>query len=214
MTVEDFSIEFDLLFNNIASNKAPGLNDYEKSLFLTQAQELVVRGLYSSGEQSFESTEELTSYLSSVTKRMGFSSFDKGELYGWDTYTVELPSKVWYITLENGVVDNLPVEIIPVKQDLFLRTVRNPFRGPTDKRALRITRTDGDVARVSDIIPCKGKRLQSYEIHYVEKPKPIVLEDNIEIDGEIQSRRTCCLPENMHRMVLIRAVELAKSVWQ
>ena len=53
MTVEDFSIEFDLLFNNIASNKAPGLNDYEKSLFLTQAQELVVRGLYSSGEQSF-----------------------------------------------------------------------------------------------------------------------------------------------------------------
>ena len=214
MTVDDFSIEFDLLFNNIASNKAPGLNDYEKSLFLTQAQELVVRGLYSSGEQSFESTEELTSYLSSVTKRMGFTSFEKDELYGWTTYKVEIPSKVWYITLENGVVDNLPVEVIPVKQDMFLRTVRNPFRGPTGKRALRITRTDGDAVRLSEIIPAKGKELQSYEIHYVEKPKPIVLEDNIEIDGEILNRQTCCLPENMHRMVLIRAVELAKSVWQ
>jgi len=214
MTVDDFSIEFDLLFNNIASNKAPGLNDYEKSLFLTQAQELVVRGLYSSGEQSFESTEELTSYLSSVTKRMGFTSFEKDELYGWTTYKVEIPSKVWYITLENGVVDNLPVEVIPVKQDMFLRTVRNPFRGPTGKRALRITRTDGDAVRLSEIIPAKGKELQSYEIHYVEKPRPIVLEDNIEIDGETLNRQTCCLPENMHRMVLIRAVELAKSVWQ
>lgn len=214
MTVDDFSIEFDLLFNNIASNKAPGLNDYEKSLFLTQAQELVVRGLYSSGEQSFESTEELTSYLSSVSRRMDFTYFERDELYGWTTYTVEIPSKVWYITLENGVVDNLPVEVIPVKQDMFLRTVRNPFRGPTKKRALRITRTDGDAVRVSDIIPKKGCVLQSYEIHYVEKPKPIVLEDNIEIDGETYGRQTCCLPDNMHRMVLIRAVELAKSVWQ
>lgn len=214
MTVDDFSIEFDLLFNNIASNKAPGLNDYEKSLFLTQAQELVVRGLYSSGEQSFESTEELTSYLSSVSRRMGFTSFERDELYGWITYKVEIPSKVWYITLENGVVGDIPVEVIPVKQDMFLRTVRNPFRGPTDKRALRITRAEGDASRVSDIIPRKGGVLQSYEIHYVEKPKPIVLEDNIEIDGETYGRRTCVLPENMHRMVLIRAVELAKSVWQ
>jgi len=214
MTADDFSIEFDLLFNNIASNKAPGLNDYEKSLFLTQAQELMVRGLYSSGEQSFESTEELTSYLSSISKRMSFASFKQGNLYGWTTYTVEIPSKVWYITLENGIVDNLPVEVIPIKQDMFLRTVRNPFRGPTKKRALRITRTDGDATRLSDIIPNKDGVLQSYQIHYIEKPKPIVLEDNIEIDGEIHNKQTCCLPENMHRMVLIRAVELAKSIWQ
>lgn len=33
----EFSDEFDVLFNNISSNQAPGLDQYEKSLFLTRA---------------------------------------------------------------------------------------------------------------------------------------------------------------------------------
>lgn len=43
----EFSIEFDILYNNISSNKAPGLNEYEKSVFLTKAQEQIVTELYS-----------------------------------------------------------------------------------------------------------------------------------------------------------------------
>ena len=40
----EFSSEFDILYNNIMSNTAPGLDEYEKSVFLTQAQEqLIVR---------------------------------------------------------------------------------------------------------------------------------------------------------------------------
>ena len=38
MTTQEFSNEFDILYNNIMSNSAPGLNEYEKSIFLTQAQ--------------------------------------------------------------------------------------------------------------------------------------------------------------------------------
>ena len=41
-TCEEWSLEFDLLYNNIASDKAPGLNEYEKSVFLTRAQETIV----------------------------------------------------------------------------------------------------------------------------------------------------------------------------
>jgi len=37
MTTGEFSNEFDLLYNNIMSNSAPGLNEYEKSVFLTKA---------------------------------------------------------------------------------------------------------------------------------------------------------------------------------
>ncbi len=33
----EFSSEFDVLYNNITSNQAPGLDDYEKSVFLTKA---------------------------------------------------------------------------------------------------------------------------------------------------------------------------------
>lgn len=38
MTLQEFSDQFDVLYNNISSNKAPGLNEYEKSVLLTKAQ--------------------------------------------------------------------------------------------------------------------------------------------------------------------------------
>lgn len=38
MTTQEFSDQFDVLYNNISSNKAPGLNEYEKSVFLTKGQ--------------------------------------------------------------------------------------------------------------------------------------------------------------------------------
>ena len=37
MTTQEFSLEFDILYNNITSNQAPGLTEYEKSVFLTKA---------------------------------------------------------------------------------------------------------------------------------------------------------------------------------
>ena len=36
MTTQEFSNEFDVLYNN-AGNQAPGLDEYEKSVFLTKA---------------------------------------------------------------------------------------------------------------------------------------------------------------------------------
>lgn len=38
MTCQEFSDQFDVLYNNITSNQAPGLDEYEKSVFLTRAQ--------------------------------------------------------------------------------------------------------------------------------------------------------------------------------
>ena len=38
MNNAEFSTEFDVLYNNVTSNQAPGLNEYEKSVFLTKAQ--------------------------------------------------------------------------------------------------------------------------------------------------------------------------------
>ena len=43
MTVKEFSSEFDVLYNSITSNQAPSLDEYEKSVFLTKAQEELVR---------------------------------------------------------------------------------------------------------------------------------------------------------------------------
>ena len=46
MTNQEFSNEFDVLYNNIMSNQAPGLDEYEKSVFLTKAQDEIVKSYF------------------------------------------------------------------------------------------------------------------------------------------------------------------------
>lgn len=43
MTLQEFSDQFDVLYNSITSNQAPGLNEYEKSVFLTKGEKQLVR---------------------------------------------------------------------------------------------------------------------------------------------------------------------------
>lgn len=42
----EFSNQFDVLYNNVMSNAAPGLNEYEKSVFLTKAQNEIVKNYF------------------------------------------------------------------------------------------------------------------------------------------------------------------------
>lgn len=46
MTTQEFTNEFDVFYNNVASNAAPGLNEYEKSVFLTKAQSELVKAYF------------------------------------------------------------------------------------------------------------------------------------------------------------------------
>ena len=46
MTLKEFSDQFDILYNSISSNQAPGLDEYEKSIFLTKAQEEIVKAYF------------------------------------------------------------------------------------------------------------------------------------------------------------------------
>ena len=47
MSIEEMSNQFDVLYNNITSDKAPGLDEYEKSVFLTKAQNELVKAYFS-----------------------------------------------------------------------------------------------------------------------------------------------------------------------
>lgn len=46
MTALEISTTFDLLYNNISSNQAPGLNEYEKSVLLTKAYKELVKNYF------------------------------------------------------------------------------------------------------------------------------------------------------------------------
>ena len=212
------------------SNKAPGLSEYEKSLFLTQAQESIVLDIYSGKYgDSFERTEETKSYLNILIKQKEYEGIDgtdensmKSEGDKLDTRSVfiTLPEDLWFRTGETAtIIDNSykchsdslrEVTVLPVTQDTFVRTKRSPFRGPNEKRILRLDSTNKQVELISNY------EIHSYTIRYLSRPEPIILvqlPQGLTIGGKA-SPQTCLLNTAIHRAILSKAVLIAKSSWE
>ena len=57
--------------------------------------------------------------------------------------------------------------------------------------------------------------IKSYTVRYLSRPEPIILEnlsEGLSINGK-NTAQTCKLNPVIHRAILIRAVNIAKSVW-
>lgn len=224
MTTEEFSNEFDVLLNSYATAKPFGvgqslteLDEYEKSILLTEAQESIVRDLYNgklTGD-GFETTEEQRRNLDSLVKTIEPTALDNPILgMSSNSRFFQLPSDVWFITYESallsddslGCKNNTKADVIPVRQDEYHNIKDNPFRGPSDKRVIRIDTGSLIIELISKY------NIQSYFIKYLSKPKPIILEDitddNLSINGETQ-KMSCELNSVLHRIILERAVALA-----
>lgn len=213
MTNTEFITQFDIFYNNIASNAAPSIDSYEKSVFLTEAQKDIVLGIYNGRSfpgMSFESTEESRRYLSNLIKRFEVDIEDINEL-------IDLPDKLWFITLEEGIYNDdsksclkgSTMSVVPVKHDDLQETLKNPFKGPSSSRILRVD-LEGKVKLYSKY------KIDKYIITYLEKPNPIILEDlsdyNLTIEG-ISTESESNVNPILHKAILERAVALAKAAY-
>ena len=223
MTTEEFSNEFDTLLNSYSNIGASGgalitieLDEYEKSVFLTKAQEDIVIEFYTGKNQfgeSFERTEEIRRYLSDLVKTIvlsekltGHKGLSKASIF------FKLPDDVWFITYESvilkddrlGCLDGEEATVVPVTQDEYSKVIKNPFRGPSKSRAVRLDIGDNVIEIVSDY------NIDEYLVRYLSKPKPIVLTDlsDISVNG-VKVRTECELNPVIHRAILERAVKLA-----
>ena len=222
MTLQEFDLEFDALYNNISSNQAPGLNAYEKSIFLTQAQEALVVGIYNGSMGGpFEGNEEAIAYLAPLVDQKIFTEFEEegDKSFGGSSKFVSLPEEVWFKTGETAVIqdDTLvcgdtrqrTVDVVPVTQDDWYRTINSPFRTSNERRVLRMDPAGNTVELYSKYPIIK------YIVRYLRKPKPIILEnltDGLTINGEFGPSE-CELNPVLHRPILKAAVELAKAAW-
>lgn len=224
MTAEEFSNQFDVLLDSFGRANFPeetvgniALDEYEKSAYLTRAQEALVLSYYngSSVGESFEETEEVRRYLANLVEtsvlkpidlRTGISSD------GSHTYFT-LPSDLWFITHESATTDSScaafkSIDVYPVTQDDYDKTKRNPYRGANNRRALRLDLADGVIEVVSTY------HLSDYTVRYLRKPKPIILTDlgDLTIDGESQTsdydnnHSACELHTALHEKILEVAV--------
>lgn len=224
MTTEEFSNGFDTLLNSYSTIEAFGktpstveLDEYEKSIFLTNAQEEIVIGMYNGKNpfgDSFERTEEIRRYLSTLIKtyttadkKVGYMGLSKSSVF------FELPNDLWFITYESvnlkddglGCMNGEDISVIPITQDEYHRIGKNPFRGTNKRRVLRLDLS----GKVVEII--SKYNVESYLIRYLSSPTPIVLTDladNLSING-ISVKTECELNPVIHRAILERAVKLA-----
>lgn len=229
MTNQEFSNQFDTLvssyrrfkdFDNQELLDSIEFDEYEKSLYLTQAQEEVIVNLYNGKNpygDSFESTEELRRYLDVLVKTKLYTEENRTtpSIVPVSTTSVffKLPNDIAFITFEQvtfedeslGCYNGENADVYPVTQDEYNRIIRNPFRGPSKYRVLRIDTGDTTVELVSKF------NIGKYLIKYVARPNPIILvelPDGLEIQG-ISQETSCELNEILHNTILRRAVQLA-----
>ena len=228
MQIADFSNGFDTLVNAYANSAASGedvsvrdirVDEFEKSQFLTKAQEAYVLSLYNgknSYGESFESTEEIRRYLSNLVeeKKLKPITTSDGKPLGMESNSkfFTLPENLWFITYESAHVsdakcDNMStLDVYPVTQDEYHKIKRNPFRGANDRRALRLDLSEGNIEVISKYT------VTEYYIRYLRKIKPILLvnlaNDDVNLEG-YTTPQGCELHESLHQRILELAVQMA-----
>ena len=224
MSVEEMDNMFDVLYNNITSNQAPGLNAYEKSVFLTKGQDEILKNYFNpkskgnTTQDGFDGSVKRQvdfSMLTSVEiKSSGFENplFDTRE----NTKSVDLPSKLMFAI--NEVVEvtrdtkKVILQVIPIKFDEYSRLMCKPYKRPLKYQAWRLT--NNNTSNKADIVIGPSDTLTKYTIRYVRRPNPIIVSDLDGLTIENKSTTTECeLDPILHEEILQRAVELAKVAW-
>ena len=227
MTLQDFSNNFDALLNSYAtvagfgSADNPGsieLDEFEKSQFLTKAQEEIVVSLYNGKNpygEGFEQTEELRRYLANLVEEAELNPIatSNGKPLGVSSRSkfFTLPEDLWFITyesvkLEDAKCENMSTQdVYPVRQDEYHKIKRNPFRGANERRALRLDLSEGNIEIVSKYEVIK------YYLRYLRKIKPILLvplADGLDLEG-YTTPQECEVHESLHQRILELAVRMA-----
>lgn len=225
MTNTELKNEFLIHYNAIATNSAPGLDDYEISVFLTKAQLELVKNYYNplgnKYRDGFENSEKRRNDLKELL--VAYASIDKivstlgiapeSQFFG-------IPHNVFVIVQEqakvstNDCLNGKYIDIYPKTHDEFNLNYRNPFKRPDSEHVWRLDYSQIGGSKVVELL--SPYNISEYKVRYIRYPMPIVLTDleaafpgeGLSIDG-VTDETPCELSEEIHREILDRAVELA-----
>ena len=229
MTNQEFSNEFDILYNNIMSNGAPGINEYEKSVFLTKAQYEIVKnyfnpkgnkyaeGLDDSPKRQIDLSmiiESSNIVLNDVnSSKGGFDNRSTTIVFpeSLDNIMIILDEYVQVLRTSKGGTSDVGLTVIPIGYDEYSRIMSKPYKRPLKNQAWRLLSLS---TKSVEIIAGPNDRIKTYSIRYVRRPRPIILSDliNASIEGN-SSEQACELDPSLHQELLQRAVELAKATY-
>ena len=218
MNVQEFSNSFDTLLqpyitkDNFGEQNNLAFDEYEKSIFLTKAQEQIVLELY----QELEQSEEVRKYLSNLIKTDNYAPVGEQDETlinnNFKSYKVEISNDILFMIYEqctlsdeNNCINNKIVSVVPTIHDDLDKVLKNPFKSPNSRKVIRLD-FDNKIELISKY------NISNYKVRYLKKPNPIILvtlEDNLSInngDTKVSNGETNPI---LHERIVQRAVQLA-----
>ena len=179
MTGKEFSNQFDVLYNNISSNQAPGLNEYEKSLFLTKAQDEIIKNYFLpqsnpkqagyDGNQKRQMDFSLLMKVKGATKRASAYTGDEGHeandyAFTFNQYGTlyELPGDLFipineelrFVKKSGGSAPytytlQFQRQVIPLSYEEYTRLMSKPYKEPLKDQAWRLLVNDAGAVQTT-----------------------------------------------------------------
>lgn len=218
MNVQEFSNSFDTLLQpyiakeSFSEQNNLAFDEYEKSIFLTKAQEQIVLELY----QELEQSEEVRKYLSNLIKTDNYVPVGEQDETlinnNFKSYKVDISNDILFMIYEqctlsdkNNCINNKIVSVVPTIHDDLDKVLKNPFKSPNSRKVIRLD-FDNKIELISKY------NISNYKVRYLKKPNPIILvtlEDNLSInngDTKVSNGETNPI---LHERIVQRAVQLA-----
>lgn len=224
MLVEEMGDVFDVLYNNIMSNAVPGLNEYEKSVFLTKAEYELVKNYFNpQGNKYREGFDDSAKRRIDFSMLMQTATLTKSSQQGFNPNSVlySLPSDILVIVNEQVVLKNGNTvegirQVIPISYDEYTRLMSRPYKQPLKSQSWELMTGQNSSRTISELILNNNDKSYTpeFKIRYVRKPKPIIIEnlDVVSIEG-VSEKTECELDPAIHQEIVQRAVELAKAAY-
>lgn len=247
MTTQEFSNIFDTLLNSYesqaffgdtASKREIVLDEYEKSVLLTQAQDIIVK-------QYFERTNTNLGFDESERRQIDFSNLitvgsvstsesgsfaDRSWTFDIQDATIDndIAANVLFILNERLVLSksnsSKTFVVVPINYREYDRQMSKPFAQPLKKQAWRLLQDDADSTSYEtskiEIVPTDVAYAMktsegytaTYKVRFIRRPRPIILiplaDSNLSIDG-VSTVSECELNPILHMDIINKAVELA-----
>jgi len=199
MNLSELSTEFDVLFEDIATAGSKGLDEYEKSICYTYAQDELIKALALKGD--LQDIQDLIKFNSNTTSLS--SVYRTGRKY---TKVSNSLSDLHYFL--KGSDKDIPASVVPpIVIDNMLSA---PYQYPPKNLAYVVVGEDDRI-----VFPPLSFTIDSFVTKYVEIPTPVILEDlsgSLTIRGE-NSATEPILKDGFQNELTRAAVKFAVDIY-
>lgn len=192
MELTEISDRIDILLN--AFELPIEVDEYEKSIYLTRAQQTVFRTMAQAFEINGEVSKYLQPFLKDFITSYPIDKVIKESISGSNTVSIVVPNDIFKIVLDKAYLgsedtryNNREVKVLASKLADVINKIDNPFRKPNEKEIIRISDSNEYINDQIEFLLPDNSEILRYQCRYLPFPQPIILEelpDTLTIDGE------------------------------